>query len=417
MILLRWPLKIFLRAFLFLGSFLCKRTRIGRFVLLSDSCTPQPTPDFTTVMAGVLEQLRQVSPEHFEYLEKNGRLILEVRGGLQAMEKRGYGHLAVFFNPWSRFLIVQSDLVLKEDLPLEDQTTLLASEFYASIEWYRSHESGQAATLEISDDQKFWQYLETQIDYLERCSNLSLDTRPILAFYGESYFDLLQKMASGVTKVDGIEIASCGDSSKLASQFRSTATQALRLLRDRDPRRHQRVVRYLKRIYLCPLFSLGLYQHESQLCLVHFSRLVEYYGSDCGSDREQLAIRLAGVLVHEATHGRLLSLGIEYEGDARARSEEICFAEEGRALLRLSHEESNEDLELPKFDLETYEISWARNLPDMIRLCYQAAQRVAEQQPATQTHALPLPLAANEGDITQVGSPQVGSVVPSLPST
>jgi len=122
-------------------------------------------------------------------------------------------------------------------------------------------------------------------------------------------------------------------------EFPAQVILALRLLDQQDPRRAQMVRNNLRVILDAPIISsLGQYGHEQRLCLVNYDALkTDCVGGYPLDDRIQamLTIELASLLVHEATHGRLLSRGIAYTNESWMQCERICFAEEARFRNRV----------------------------------------------------------------------------------
>jgi hypothetical protein len=115
--------------------------------------------------------------------------------------------------------------------------------------------------------------------------------------------------------------------------FRDTLLGSLRLLKDIDARRFERVrrrVSWVVNLTLDHRDKVAFYLRTNQKCVVEF---LEPSPED---SRDYLIGLYAVILVHEATHGELFALGIPYTKDLRSRIERICVLEEQRFLARLS---------------------------------------------------------------------------------
>jgi hypothetical protein len=127
---------------------------------------------------------------------------------------------------------------------------------------------------------------------------------------------------------DGIHIADASFRKDLQEAFVSMTTEALRLVARKDPRRYQRIKKYLHFIVHLERHptAVASYRRWPSACLVDFARF--HYGA---SPRVR-TLQLAAAFVHEATHGRLLRRGIPtfQPRKVRLRMERICLAEETR---------------------------------------------------------------------------------------
>jgi len=113
--------------------------------------------------------------------------------------------------------------------------------------------------------------------------------------------------------------------------FRSTVAEALELIKAYDPRRFRRVLDTADWIvdYTGPLGSGGgKYGFRRKAIWLDL-------GFDIYRDTVELAAATAGVIVHEATHGRLFAMGIPYDEETWIRVERMCCAEENQFLRRL----------------------------------------------------------------------------------
>ena len=131
-----------------------------------------------------------------------------------------------------------------------------------------------------------------------------------------------------VARFDGIILA---DIRRRSPHFKATLLAALQLIRDHDPRRFARVQRHIAWIVNCD-WELGLaaeYNYEIRTCTIDFKEPPP----DCA---EMISAGLyARRIIHEATHGVVLSRGIAYAPELRVRIEELCVTEENRFVHRV----------------------------------------------------------------------------------
>jgi hypothetical protein len=120
---------------------------------------------------------------------------------------------------------------------------------------------------------------------------------------------------------------------------------ALYLMAETDPRRYQKVRRYLGRVLIGALPGrLAHYVHKWRLCQLDDSFVMDL--ATTGGE-------IASTIIHEATHARIRQRGIRYQVDRR-REEHICLGEErvflsslpdsARAVERLEHLRSKDTL-------------------------------------------------------------------------
>ena len=126
-----------------------------------------------------------------------------------------------------------------------------------------------------------------------------------------------------VAKFEGITLSDADEN----VSFRETVLEALRLVKDLDPRRFRRIQRYIKWVVNVPLaYGGGEYAYSMRTCRLDFERSVwEPYAN-------YATALCARMLVHEATHGVLYAQGIPYSGQLRSRIERLCVREEQRFL-------------------------------------------------------------------------------------
>ena len=128
--------------------------------------------------------------------------------------------------------------------------------------------------------------------------------------------------------LNGIVIAEFGPKKDRDPAFVSETKGVLEFLATHDTLGLKRVQKYLGAIVNVGKSTnrFGRYWHYGRVCYIYFSNL--------GYDRSrQDAKKLyARILVHEATHGRIETMGIRCNLRTRKRIESICIKEE----LRLS---------------------------------------------------------------------------------
>jgi len=106
---------------------------------------------------------------------------------------------------------------------------------------------------------------------------------------------------------------------------------ALRLIKIYDRIRYDRLIRDLDRIWVKTLpASIGSFNASLNAC-----QLDERFVLDEKSAPELIA----SVIVHEATHARLMRCGIGYEEELRARVEKVCLRRELAFAAKLSNGE------------------------------------------------------------------------------
>ena len=158
---------------------------------------------------------------------------------------------------------------------------------------------------------------------------------------------------SVIATIDGIQIVSLRSDH---SEYLSTISLSLKLLKENDQRRMDRVLTYAKSIVdrsLADGATAGQYCYERLAIEMDFE-----FSSDFGDELRHAAY-FAGVLVHEATHGFLDARGFEYNEENRVQIERICRAEENRFLARMNAVRENLGDSLTRnFDAKVWESSW-----------------------------------------------------------
>jgi hypothetical protein len=132
-----------------------------------------------------------------------------------------------------------------------------------------------------------------------------------------------------VARFEGIVLA---DVRRKSPHFKNILLEALQLIRDYDPRRFARVQRHIGWIVNCrlELNKNAEYNCETRTCNIDFTEPKDE------EDRVWSAMHYSRTLIHEATHAALISQGIAYTAELRARIEKLCITEEKRFLRRIS---------------------------------------------------------------------------------
>lgn len=136
-------------------------------------------------------------------------------------------------------------------------------------------------------------------------------------------------------------------------------SEALELIEQNDPRRFERVKREIRVIVQMPVASGGSYSCLMRACtldLRHFP-LTE-------KPKFELVL-LAGLIVHEATHGHLFRKGIVHTKRVFRRTETACWKEEVRFAKKLGFDfreflPSEENLKNPEL-LERFKTMYEKN--------------------------------------------------------
>lgn len=129
----------------------------------------------------------------------------------------------------------------------------------------------------------------------------------------------LLRLTAESVEVDGLWVEAVDDKNLLKVQ------NALKLIRERDPKRYARLVKDLDRVWVRLLPGpLGQFEFSDWTCELD-ERFV------AGASVEQIA----STIVHEATHARLWRRGFRYDEGIRRRVETACFRQEQAFAARL----------------------------------------------------------------------------------
>jgi hypothetical protein len=130
-----------------------------------------------------------------------------------------------------------------------------------------------------------------------------------------------------------VDIATAPEDVKSNKEFIAFTANALDLIRATDPRRYRILLREVRLIVNSRIMGGGQYMREFRRISVNFP----LYNVDPVDERYKMYLAgYACILVHEATHGRLFSLGIPYNKRTWERCEGLCFLEEKRFISRLN---------------------------------------------------------------------------------
>jgi hypothetical protein len=176
---------------------------------------------------------------------------------------------------------------------------------------------------------------------------------------GKQRLRLLQRLEARVERfmlrrsrgevVDGLWLGAFGDKPEpILCRLR----EALQLIKISDPRRYSRLIRDLKRIWVPGrLKSRGLFNYRLEACELDEEFVL--------AETPELT---ASVIVHEATHARLLGCGIGYEEEIRPRVEAICVRRELAFATKLPNGQRAREWAMQK-------LTWcnAENLSDTAR--------------------------------------------------
>jgi len=128
----------------------------------------------------------------------------------------------------------------------------------------------------------------------------------------------------------GIRILALGPRNVQFNTCEDDVRQALLLLARFDPRRMARVSACIRFVFVASVCKGGFYLHPGKICLLNFASIPGQYAPTARH------VALAGMLVHEATHGLLNSRKIPYCGRLSARIENLCELEQVRCVRRLA---------------------------------------------------------------------------------
>ena len=133
-----------------------------------------------------------------------------------------------------------------------------------------------------------------------------------------------------VGRFDGIGLAHLRWRDDSQESFRKMMEEALRLVREYDPRRYSRIKRNIKwivnRVTDGPMGAE--YFYKVRTCNIEFTAIPDL--------APQIAAAFwAVILVHEATHGVFESRGIPYIAKNRVRIERLCTTEQNRFAAHL----------------------------------------------------------------------------------
>jgi hypothetical protein len=175
-----------------------------------------------------------------------------------------------------------------------------------------------------------------------------------------------------VARFEGI-ILSDSDSNV---SFRETVLGALQLIKDLDPRRFQRIQKYVKWIVNVPLaYGGGEYSYSMRTCRLDFERSVwephaNYASALC-----------ARMLVHEATHGVINARRIPYSSQLRSQIERLCVREEQRFLSLIAQSQPQAARAVwPDFDESQWHKGWTDSRSQSLSAIFMRLSRYMRTQ-------------------------------------
>jgi hypothetical protein len=141
-----------------------------------------------------------------------------------------------------------------------------------------------------------------------------------------SLIDRLELAMSTGHTVDGLWIGASVDDSQVAMTL-GRLEAALSLIKTHDPRRYHRLLQDCSRVWVRLLpGNRARFKRASRAC-----ELDTRFALD-----ESVSIpKIASVIIHEATHARLVSRGITYDEAQRRRIELVCRRQELTFALRV----------------------------------------------------------------------------------
>lgn len=178
-----------------------------------------------------------------------------------------------------------------------------------------------------------------------------------------------------VAEYDGIEIASTRDDGEA---FATEILGALVFLRDYDPRRFRIVQATTDLIVERTLpygENSGEYRHRLRATSIDYSPL------DPAWDEFYRRGFFAGLIIHEATHGRLSEFGIATTRENRVQIESICVTEENRFYTRIGHlrDGLTDDL-YDHFEPARWERMWKAGRLDQLRMSLKRFREISKSE-------------------------------------
>lgn len=183
--------------------------------------------------------------------------------------------------------------------------------------------------------------------------------------------------------VDGITIVDMNSDATDDRDFLRTMTEALYMIRKMDPTRYAIVRREIRYLVNSELVSWGMYDSPLKICNVDFGRLV----ASPGKHYPKHVAMYAGLIVHEATHGRLESLGFPYTRKTRVRIERICCSEQRRFIARLGISKRLVNELAPPFREENWHPTWFGSRVQLTRELFARIRQSREREAKARTRS------------------------------
>lgn len=161
--------------------------------------------------------------------------------------------------------------------------------------------------------------------------------------------------------------------------------RAVDLIESLDPRRFRILQREIRYIVNQELVSSGAYVRPLRACEVDFGR---YHLDQEGDQYGRYFAHYILTLVHEATHGRLESMGFPYTPALRVWLERMCVTEEQRFARRLKASYCDFGTALvPRFIPERWAPYWSggrwRQLKELFMRMRQSEEKAARRSSMT----------------------------------
>jgi hypothetical protein len=179
-----------------------------------------------------------------------------------------------------------------------------------------------------------------------------------------------QEMARNTSATfESIKITHRWDRYAHYEDFVRITCEALQLIQDYSPRHFQRLQRHVRFISYERLISGGQWNTGTATCKIDFSKLYPAFTPEHLTEEFAYEWHLtyyAGVLIHEATHAHLESLGFPYTQKTYQRIEQICETEERRfwwavyEFTDLEKQESLQQIDLAGYDGAFHLSLWKR---------------------------------------------------------
>jgi hypothetical protein len=163
--------------------------------------------------------------------------------------------------------------------------------------------------------------------------------------------------------------------------FVACVEKALLLIGSVHPRGYRRIRREFCYIADIPIAAFGSCYYPTRTCKINFCRVKKYASLQ---PEEWGVALLACILIHEATHARLHSMGLPYDATTWVGIERLCKREEERFAARLPGDTYDPKTLVFPFDEATYAADWNRSrwqrMGKELRALRQAIREIRNQK-------------------------------------